>query len=1078
MLTKKDLEYLTSGDGNHLITGPPGSGKTRTLLEIIKYLTGARGIEPGSILILTFNRKWSKIIREQSAIRFDGSLWEIPIETFYSFCIDFLELTDLHKFSERSFKDTHKEIAGDTDGINAAGRLRILNSVEQWNLLKSIIKKLDKKDYPGSYRYYNSTEHVACNFLQEVFDFILRAQENLLEPDILLRRFPPESFPMLSELSGIYARYTKKLIEDRSYNYGMLLLKTANILDKELSIRKIFQNRYKYIIVDELQETNKAQFRIVELIIKNNCIFFGNDDQAIYGFRGSVTNNFRELYKKLKTCNRVFFLEVNHRNSPGIIKLSDKFINIIGGRIPKANIPLNKYKHSGHAALKSFSSLLEEVNYICGKILELNRRCGIRPEDIAVLIKGSGYETHLIEEALRLRKIPFIRRSSRSLMENSYVSYIINFLKLAAILNRRISDEKLSREGKINSGKNKNRQKEGGIKSLADSQENTRIDGLIESILNSNIVNIDPLFYSKLKSSYLLRNEKQINFLDYILKCPGISDNGSKNRRQKKLGRVINRIEYFSGKIDCDIFSYIMDFLNDPELGLFRFFKDKSETGPGEQSWVCIGDFLKSVQEYTVKSAEKSVKAYLSYIENLEINRFLEETEESTEEQFMPGAINIMSFHQCKGMEYDAVFIPFINDNYLPSEFKPPQIFDISLFGNAAPGSNISYKDIEREHFSGEVRLFYNGMTRAKKYLYITSCRSRGTSIFFEKLKDVMEGINKNECFPPEGNVDKKHADGKKLDRSTDMDRDWRIKKRLITAMTRLEQGLKIDYGIFLKDIVRLNQLYDSKKWWNLNKNTANSSMPFKIFRKPFSYSGLEAYRNCPFRYMAGYFYNISVEEEFNLKVGKIYHNILSEFFKGKEGIYTWERLQKIIESCFEKQYFEFRPLRDEIISRAKSDLKRYYDNYLPENPEKSVMENAFSFKSGRFRIEGRIDQINFPGDGSLEIVDFKSGSARYSKQDLKEELQLKLYRLAIEKDKKNYGDMRIIMKYINLGEEKNAEYLVPDNYYESREVDRMIKRLASKILNEDFKNNPKNFMSCKNCDYKLICPGFYGNGY
>jgi len=141
-------------------------------------------------------------------------------------------------------------------------------------------------------------------------------------------------------------------------------------------------------------------------------------------------------------------------------------------------------------------------------------------------------------------------------------------------------------------------------------------------------------------------------------------------------------------------------------------------------------------------------------------------------------------------------------------------------------------------------------------------------------------------------------------------------------------------------------------------------------------------------------------------------------------------------------------------------------------------MENAFSFKSGRFRIEGRIDQINFPGDGSLEIVDFKSGSARYSKQDLKEELQLKLYRLAIEKDKKNYGDMRIIMKYINLGEEKNAEYLVPDNYYESREVDRMIKRLASKILNEDFKNNPKNFMSCKNCDYKLICPGFYGNGY
>ncbi len=1073
MLAKKDLEYLTSGEGNYLITGPPGSGKTCTLLKIIKYLIRVRRIEPGSILILTFNRRWSKIIREQSAIKIDNSLWEIPIETFYSFCIDFLEFSELYRFSDISRQEKYKKEGLVISGSNQSGGLRILNSVEQWNLLKNIIKKLDKNDYPRSYRYYNSTDHVTCNFLQEVFDFILRAQENLMEPDTLLRRFTPESFPMLSELSGIYARYTKELIGNGSYNYGMLLSKTADILDKEPPIRKIFQNRYRYIIVDELQETNRAQFRIIELITKNNCIFFGNDNQAIYGFRGSSVDNFRKLYKKLKTKNRVFFLDHNHRSTPDIIRLSDRFINIISPGIPKANIPLNKSKNRGHAALKSFPSLLEEVNYICEKILVLNKGAGIRPENIAILIKGAGYETHLIEEALKQRKIPFIRRSSRSLMENSYILYIINFLKLAAALNKKIGVGKTKRKRNTDHRLNKGQQKEGIIQIPGDNKEYTKIGRLLENILNSNIIGIDPLFYSKLKASYYsFENKSRISFLDYIL------DNGSRGKFQRKLSGIIKRIEYFSGKIDCDVFSYIMDFLKDPEIGIFRFLKDKSEAGPDTQSWICIGDFLKSVQEYTVKSKEKSVEAYLSYIENLEINRFLEEVEESTEEQSVPDTVNIISFHQCKGMEYDAVFIPFINDNYLPSEFKPPQIFDIRLFGNAVTGSNLKYEDIEREHFSGEGRLFYNGMTRARKYLYITSCKSRGTSVFFKKLKDILENMEKDEGFSSNSNVNKKYDGRGKSNRNIYADRGWKVKKRLLAAMVRLENGLKIDYGIFLKDIIMLNNMYNSEKWWNLNKNTINSRNPFKILRKPFSYSGLEVYRNCPFRYMAKFFYNISGEEEFNLRVGKIYHDILLEFFKGKESNYTWERLEEIIDSSFEKQYFEFRPLKDETITRAKSDMKRYYDDYLPEDPDRSVMENAFSFELDGLRIEGRIDQINFLRDGRLEIVDFKSGQGTYRTKDLREELQLKLYRLAIERGKKDYGDKRIIMKYINLGEEKNAEYFVPDNYYEGAEVEKIVKSLTSKILNEDFRNNPKNFMSCKNCEYKLICPEFYGNEY
>ena len=116
MLDKKDLEFLTSRKGNRLITGPPGSGKMHTLLSIIKYLIDERGADPKRILIFTFNRRGSKILRESSAAASDKSLWEIPIETFYSFCIDFLDSAQLMEYKEdlnaRTLKGTSNNKVG------------------------------------------------------------------------------------------------------------------------------------------------------------------------------------------------------------------------------------------------------------------------------------------------------------------------------------------------------------------------------------------------------------------------------------------------------------------------------------------------------------------------------------------------------------------------------------------------------------------------------------------------------------------------------------------------------------------------------------------------------------------------------------------------------------------------------------------------------------------------------------------------------------------------------------------------------------------------------------------------------
>ena len=109
--------------------------------------------------------------------------------------------------------------------------------------------------------------YVANSFLQEVFDLILRAQENLLEPEELLRRFTPHNNPVLSELSGIYSRYIDKLQEQGKRNYGILLQETEAALRGDALIRDEWKEKYEYILVDELQETNRAQIEIIKNII-------------------------------------------------------------------------------------------------------------------------------------------------------------------------------------------------------------------------------------------------------------------------------------------------------------------------------------------------------------------------------------------------------------------------------------------------------------------------------------------------------------------------------------------------------------------------------------------------------------------------------------------------------------------------------------------------------------------------------------------------------------------------------------------------------------------------------------------
>ena len=208
MLDDKLIEAIKKKNSNFLVTGPPGSGKTYTLLELTRYLINTKKINPKKLLIFCFNRRGSKFIREKTAALIDKSILEIPIETFYSFCTGFISEAKIFLNSEQLID---KNSRNNENNDNFFGDIKILNSMEQWKLLKNVIKNLDKKNYPYTFKYINSNLFIENSFIQEVFDFILRAQENLFTPRELLDKFTPFFNPVLSELVGIYSRYIKEL---------------------------------------------------------------------------------------------------------------------------------------------------------------------------------------------------------------------------------------------------------------------------------------------------------------------------------------------------------------------------------------------------------------------------------------------------------------------------------------------------------------------------------------------------------------------------------------------------------------------------------------------------------------------------------------------------------------------------------------------------------------------------------------------------------------------------------------------------------------------------------------------------
>ena len=356
-------------EGPLLILAGAGSGKTRVLTHRIAYLIGEKGVNPWNILAITFTNKAAQEMRErvdQIVGNDGGSVW---VSTFHSTCVRILR-----RYIDRLGYDNNFTIY-DTD--------------DQKTLMKDVCRRLD----------VDTKQYKERALLAD----ISHAKDELLTPDDMERNAGGDFRE--KRIAEIYREYQASLRRNNALDFDDLIVKTVELFRKCGEVLEYWQDRFRYIMVDEYQDTNTAQFKFVSLLAsryENLCVV-GDDDQSIYKFRGANIGNILG-FERVFPGAKVIRLEQNYRSTQNILNAANEVIANNAERKPKRLWTENPEGDKIH--FRQFMNGFEEAEYVVGDIAKGRREGRFQYRDCAVLYRTNA-QSRLFEEKCLLANIPY-----------------------------------------------------------------------------------------------------------------------------------------------------------------------------------------------------------------------------------------------------------------------------------------------------------------------------------------------------------------------------------------------------------------------------------------------------------------------------------------------------------------------------------------------------------------------------------------------------------------------------------------------------------------------------------------------
>ncbi len=389
-LNPEQKEAVEHFKGPLLVLAGAGSGKTRVLTRRIAYMIENYGVYPSNILAVTFTNKAANEMKERVAGLLGGIDGRIRVSTFHSFCVRVLR----------------REI----EKIGYNDNFVIYDTADQRTLMKNVLKEMNidiKKIKPRA-----------------VLAGISNAKNELIGPE----EFQKKTGDYFMEItSQAYELYQKKLKDNNALDFDDLIMKTVELFDKYEHVLDYYQDRFKYISVDEYQDVNTAQYQLVQLLAekyRNLCVV-GDPDQGIYGFRGAdIRNilNFEQDYPDAK----IIKLEQNYRSKEKILKAADSIISKNLSRKEKT-LWTDLGEGSDLKYYQAFNDK-DEGNYVCKNINNLLKE-GYQYKDIAILYRTNA-QSRSLEDSLVKYAIPYQIIGGVRFYDRMEIKDIISYLRL------------------------------------------------------------------------------------------------------------------------------------------------------------------------------------------------------------------------------------------------------------------------------------------------------------------------------------------------------------------------------------------------------------------------------------------------------------------------------------------------------------------------------------------------------------------------------------------------------------------------------------------------------------------------
>jgi len=572
-LNPEQLEAVKTTEGPLLVIAGAGSGKTRVLTYRIAHLI-EKGVKPYNILAITFTNKAAKEMKERIEGLLSEGSQDIWISTFHSSCVRILRR--------------------DIDKLGYDKNFVIFDTSDQKTLIKECQKETNLDDKEFSYQYLISEISKAKNQLIDEKTYLVQNQTNY----------------RLSKVANVYTLYEKKLKANNALDFDDLIMKTTKLFLENPDVLMYYQNKFKYILVDEYQDTNTAQFTLVSLLAAGygNLCVVGDDDQSIYGWRGADMRNILDFEKAFPGAKTIK-LEQNYRSTGNILNAANEVIKNNESR--KSKKLWTKNADGERIQFYRANDEKEEAKYIIDQIKYLVEK-DRKYSDFGILYRINA-QSRIIEDYLMSEALPYKVVGGLKFYDRKEIKDVISYLRILYNPMDNVSLKRVINEPKRGIGKT--------------AMEN------VQNFANEN----DTSCWE------ILRN---------IDVCPNVA---RAIKPIKEFVLLMDRIKTEANAENLLVSQIIAKVVR--ETGYLAAL-EQEDTIENQTRIENIAELVAVAEEYEKEAAEPSLADFL---ENMALVSDLDDTNGEEKEY-----VTLMTMHSAKGLEFPVVFIPGMEEGVFP----------------------------------------------------------------------------------------------------------------------------------------------------------------------------------------------------------------------------------------------------------------------------------------------------------------------------------------------------------------------------------------------------------------------------